>query len=380
MSPHLSPIPLVVVSAIVNDPNSMARVPTFRQELTDNLEDTVYGNRSVPLNYAMPMPYLRAIHKSSGKKGRQLLSYLGNQPIADAQALYPSLYDKAFGQMYKKANLALTLWEANKSLAMIRSRALLLFRAARALRRYRFFEFANLLGIRGYHPPSRSRVKRITESGGDVSGIWLEYTFGWKPLIQDIYAAINVLQQDFGFDAFRVSRRVSNNLVKSQANGVPWDNSYSVATHSFAYLGGRVRVSNPNLFLANQLGLTNPAAVAYDAIPFSFVLDWFIPVQKFLASFQNEFGLELDRLYFGYGYKAHGFYTFRKFPDGSVDEAGPGSSFWMNRTTPSYLPIPSILSRLRVPDATPWLAITSVSLLTQQLNGLLGQDGRFKNR
>lgn len=358
----------------------MGRVgPEIISVNTPSREDTRFKYRSVPKRYGEPLPYLRAVHQASGPKGKQLLSYLGNEPIFLGQSLYPILYDKAFARMYEKANLALTGWEAGKSLAMITSRAKTIIRAAKALRRLELLTFANELGIRGYHPPSRSRVKRLTESGGDVSSLWLEAVFGWKPLIQDIYQATQVLGQDFGFSKFEVKSSRSGNMVKTRDPQTPYDNSYSIAYGAFAYLGGRVRVNNPNLFLLNQLGLTNPAAVVYDAIPFSFVLDWFIPVQKFLASFQNELGLELDRLYLGYGYKAHGYYTFRK-DNGDPDEFGPGSSVWMNRTTPGLLPIPSVLDRMRLPEASPWLAMTSLSLATQQLNGLLGQNGKFKPR
>lgn len=355
--------------------------PFVNQTITTKTEDTQFKYVSSPKSYDYPLPYLRVLHRAQGLKGRQLMSNLGNEPISKAQALYPLLYDKAFNRMYERANLAISAWESGKSLAMITKRSRQLFLAARALRRLRFFEFANILGIRGYHPPTRSRVKRITESGGDVSDLWLEAVFGWRPLIQDIYQATQVLQQDFGFSRFIVRTRRAGNMVKLPDPTYPYyDNSYSVGYTSFAYLGGKVRVTNPNLFLANQLGLTNPAAVFYDAIPFSFVLDWFIPVQKFLTSFQNELGLELSGLYFGYGYKANGQYTFRDFQGKPEEFGGCSTKIWLNRTTPSTLPIPSVLSRLRVPDASPWLAMTSLSLLTQQLNGLLGSDGRLKPR
>lgn len=53
-----------------------------------------------------------------------------------------------------------------------------------------------------------------------------------------------------------------------------------------------VRVTNPNLLLASRLGLTNPASIAWELVPFSFVVDWFGTVGEFLASWTDFDGLE----------------------------------------------------------------------------------------
>jgi hypothetical protein len=52
-----------------------------------------------------------------------------------------------------------------------------------------------------------------------------------------------------------------------------------------------VRVDNPNLHLAQQLGFINPLSVAWELVPFSFVVDWFGNVGQVLASFSDFAGL-----------------------------------------------------------------------------------------
>jgi hypothetical protein len=42
------------------------------------------------------------------------------------------------------------------------------------------------------------------------------------------------------------------------------------------------KMDNPLLAQAANLGLTNPAALAWELVPFSFVADWFVPVGDYL--------------------------------------------------------------------------------------------------
>ena len=51
-----------------------------------------------------------------------------------------------------------------------------------------------------------------------------------------------------------------------------------------------LRITNPNTALLTQLGLTNPLLVAWDIIPFSFVVDWFIPVSTYLKRYNDMAG------------------------------------------------------------------------------------------
>lgn len=44
----------------------------------------------------------------------------------------------------------------------------------------------------------------------------------------------------------------------------------------------RFKINNPDLLLPAKVGLTNPLSVAWELIPFSFVVDWFLPIGKYL--------------------------------------------------------------------------------------------------
>jgi len=51
---------------------------------------------------------------------------------------------------------------------------------------------------------------------------------------------------------------------------------------------------SPNALLLSQLGLVNPASLAWELVPFSFVVDWFANVGDFLASFTDTVGCTLS--------------------------------------------------------------------------------------
>lgn len=348
--------------------------PFVKSKNTNVSEDTqfLYKETDRKVRFTRVLPYLRAKHTAPNKQLLNTLSAFGNQPLALTDSLYASAYDTFWGKMYSRANLMLTLWEADKSLAMIRKRALTLASAAKALRRRDIFAFARALGI-SPHSRHTPKGRRPLKSSSDLGGVWLEYTFGWVPLIQDIHDSIDVLQQDFDMASIKARKR--GVIYDHYTEGPGGIRSHDLVAEYFFYMGAKMKVNNPNLFLANQLGLLNPVAVAWDAVPFSFVVDWFLPVTKFLNTFQNGVGLDVTNCYTGRGYSASGYMSWNhpNVPGYGPRSVGQGRSYWINRGLVGSFPRPSLMSRLRLPKADTWLAITSLSLLAQQLNGLKGR-------
>jgi hypothetical protein len=52
------------------------------------------------------------------------------------------------------------------------------------------------------------------------------------------------------------------------------------------------RVSEPDMLRASSLGLLNPAALAYELVPLSFVFDYFFSVGNFLTGLGSTIGCE----------------------------------------------------------------------------------------
>jgi len=336
-----------------------------------------------------PLPYYTCIGTYGGY-GNGYWAYVGVQNLASTAFVNSNVDVIAFDRLQSKlgehANVALTALDLPKSLTMIANRTLQLTKAVRALRKGRVDEMLIALGrdpaeqrkIDAYSNSrktkrfelgrKRARSKKLDKRAlANPANTWLEYTFGWVPLVQDIYQAVQVLQQDFGFT--KVRARASAQVPYFYEDGGVEASArlvrYSITT------GCEVRIDNPNLFLANQLGLVNPAAVVWDAIPFSFVVDWFVPVTKFLNSLTADVGLELENGYYSQRLSVQGYRNIFK-DNGVITPSSPRGhgNFEEFRRIPKSLPTPGLLRRARVPNMNPWLAATSTSLLVQQLVGL----------
>lgn len=181
----------------------------------------------------------------------------------------------------QSASVATTLAEWRQAESMLVARATQLSEGLRALRRGDFKKLNKL-----FKAPKGFRAKA---KGG--ANMWLEYHFGWSPLVQDIYNAVQVLSAVPPSQKVRGRGRSSEPiLVRNAPIGattyIQEDLTYSCRVEC----GAEMFTSNPNTALANQMGFINPAAVAWELVPFSFLVDWFLPVGDFLNSFTDLLG------------------------------------------------------------------------------------------
>ena len=51
------------------------------------------------------------------------------------------------------------------------------------------------------------------------------------------------------------------------------------------------RTVNPVLAAMQKLGVANPASLAWELLPYSFVVDWFLPIGQYLNSWTADLGL-----------------------------------------------------------------------------------------
>lgn len=196
--------------------------------------------------------------------------------------------ERMMGKLYQQAELGINLAQASQAMDMILSRAVQLRRSVVALRKGRFREFLRILGIKRL--PKHLRLLRTRAK--DAGRLWLEYWFGWAPLVSDIGTAVGELQKDYTKNIFAFGTSVQKIRVKQRRKY--WferDIFYEIDVSSRTQ--ATIDITNPNLFLGNRLGLINPAVVLWDLVPFSFLIDWFIPVDGFLRSFSEFAGLKV---------------------------------------------------------------------------------------
>jgi hypothetical protein len=184
------------------------------------------------------------------------------------------------------AQLGAALGERQKSLEMIASRSTQLLKLFKSVAKLDYQGAKRVLG-KTY---SKNPVKGVKGHAKTWADALLEYSFGWAPMVSDIGSAVDVLQNG-------VPPALIRGRGKNTASGIVHDNTIGKTTvWSAAYrvqLMCKVRVNNPNLFLANQLGLVNLASVAWELVPFSFVVDYFVNVNQFLEQFTDFWGVDV---------------------------------------------------------------------------------------
>lgn len=129
------------------------------------------------------------------------------------------------------------------------------------------------------NPGAVSRMSKLPPSKRLAKG-YLEFQFGWAPLLSDVYSAVEAYSNGLATTGDRI-RKKSGQLTTKRNLDRPLE---ATATAS-----GIVR--NQGAARLNQLGLSNPALMAWNKLPFSFLIDWFVPVSTYLGGITASAGL-----------------------------------------------------------------------------------------
>lgn len=128
--------------------------------------------------------------------------------------------------------------------------------------------------------------------------LWLELQYGVRPLVGEVYGAMKELNQRESIaDRVRVTvkARASENYFSAHESEVTVGNYIRLRQHVRGSHRCFVRldyVQNDNVFPAglSRLGITNPLLLAWELLPWSFVVDWFVPVGKYFNTLDAAYG------------------------------------------------------------------------------------------
>jgi hypothetical protein len=225
------------------------------------------------------------------------------------------------------------------------------------LKRGNFADAFRALGV----PRRRQRRLRAT----DISGRWLEMQYGWRPLVDQAYEAGKALRAASKERVLRFSAtQQRTKLVDLGTPGVyeTWCKA-TVSVKIIAELYEDIPVER-------ALGLTNPAAVLWEIVPYSFVVDWFLPVGSYLSALGVIPSLQGRFLTISKGtWKGD---RFKKI--GSLPTFRPAAGYGLKRTYMRYERVPSSFLSVPPPRFTsipralsPAHLYNAVALVHQQL-------------
>lgn len=130
-----------------------------------------------------------------------------------------------------------------------------------------------------------------------VANRWLQFHYGWKPLAQDVHGLWELLNEQLGTPALLVHGRGRGEWFWEESTEIPSTTvnpcmklDMSATFQSQVSVTGQV--DSLQIFrTVNQAGLVNPAALAWELIPFSFVVDWVVPIGNVLTALSATAGL-----------------------------------------------------------------------------------------
>lgn len=202
-------------------------------------------------------------------------------------------YAKLIGKLRaQNANLGVTLGEHESARKIIVNRSRDLFGLASKLARRDF---------RGaYRALKGSLPSKKVDYPKGISGLWLEWSWGWAPMISDIGEALETLVSPITplyirashtrNDAWRAyDSTVGSDVFRRFHIYEDWNYKYRCST------GCAVAVNNPNVALANRLGLINIPGIIWAVQPFSFIIDKYINIGQMIGSLSDTYGFTLSQ-------------------------------------------------------------------------------------
>lgn len=197
-------------------------------------------------------------------------------------------------------------------------------------------------------------VGRGGERGGKIPDAWLEVQYGWNPLMSDVLGSCQYLDAlsrgnppVMNVKATAFDRSVVNNHGTGTYGSTfthRWDYRL-LASVSLWY-----ELQNPTLHELASLGLLNPLEIVWELVPYSFVIDWFLPVGSWLSTLDAAAGFKYvsgtTSTMIRYDVSAPD-YTLRQPYGPSYEIIGgglgvSGRGFAMNRVVEGSSPVPGL--------------------------------------
>lgn len=183
-------------------------------------------------------------------------------------------------------NLSITVGEGRETLLMLGStfrRLLTAFRSAKRL------DVVSLARALGKLPLSKKQLRAVFRKTGDkASNLWLEYIFGWLPLLGDIEDGLKKLEHLY---AKPNVQRFMARLHKHSEDQYPDNGTFSVSSPMVTDCHCQLIAYVTHVNSATLQGLTNPMVVVWELTPFSFLADWLIPVGDYLDALNSASGI-----------------------------------------------------------------------------------------
>jgi hypothetical protein len=206
-----------------------------------------------------------------------------NEISAEAVLSDSSLADKALIKALSnlkagKINLGVAFAERKRTARYVADQFGRIISSVRNLKKGRIRRAMSDLGLRS---------KASQPRGSNWPEKWLEMQYAARPLYSDIFGAVEALskrdQRDWRVTAKGSARRDIVVQRNPQGSGLGRYLGTLNGVHSVMYRIDALPQNDLAVALSS-VGVINPALIAWELVPFSFVVDWAIPIGAYLES------------------------------------------------------------------------------------------------
>ncbi len=249
--------------------------------------------------------------------------YGGSQPLPQLHGLSDKLVDRAVTKALLKlknqqVNLAVAFAERSETAELVTSMIQRITRLHGAYKARRPLDWRTVKRLSGI--PGRR--------GEAIPNSWLEFQYGIQPTMQDAYGAVSALKSKDLEDGSRYRYTVRGSSKVAYAGGFEFFNdgypTIKYVKSDEVKQEAKVRLDyaleNPLLHQLASLGILNPALVVWEKVPYSFVVDWFLPIGDYLSCMDAAAGFQF----------LNGTLTISNRRKGEASEYGQDNDFYKN--------------------------------------------------
>lgn len=206
---------------------------------------------------------------------------LFNWSANDDLALLGKLREAVAGSQFNAGNF---LAEGHEALAMITNAATRIYWSYRAARHGDMVSATRYLLTGSDRRRSTGFFKSRQSNGGareTIASNWLELRYGWMPLLQDAHEGAQFLAHALSYP-MQTSVRVSSKKLPADLGQIA--PPYIAFLKHEAYERKTIKAVLREKDVVALSGLTDPASVLWEVMPYSFALDWFLPIGDYLSA------------------------------------------------------------------------------------------------
>jgi hypothetical protein len=285
----------------------------------------------------------------------------------DELALIGRLRTKVAGSDF---NAGVFLAELNPALRMIADSAYRINEARRFVQRGDLNQASQALlrGTRWF----RGDLPRLRATK-DLSTNWLQLQYGWLPLLADVQNGAQFIAHHTNVGFQKVVRASFTKRTGTPSNSSPFNILIPSGEDGFevSYFNRKsIKATLSEVNVPQLAGLTDPWSVAWELMPYSFVVDWFVPVGNWLSARGLKQALSGS---FVISQKKEGYVRGMKL--NPVNHLQSSKDYWasngsFSRSLSSSLPIPQPTVRA-IGEALTWRrAANAVALLVAPVERL----------